>query len=48
MVAKRSYMVKFNVRGLIKWKTMDTDSWLPGSSAGERTLLPGRQAVIPT
>lgn len=39
-------MVKFNVRDLVKWKTMYIDSWLPGSSAGEMASLPGRQAVI--
>lgn len=46
MITKRNYMVELNVRDLIKWKTVYIDSWLPGSSAGEMTLLPGRQGVI--
>lgn len=28
MIAERNDMVKFNVRGVINWKTMYIDSWL--------------------
>lgn len=45
-MAKVKDIVKFSVRNLTKWKTVYLDFWLPGSSAGEMTLLPGRQEVI--
>lgn len=46
MITKKPNMVKFNVRDVIKWKTMYIDSWLPGSSAGEMSFYRGKQAVI--
>lgn len=46
MITKRNYMIKFHVSDFIKWKTTYIDSWLVGSSAGEMSLLPGRQAAI--
>lgn len=46
MTAKRNCVIKFHVRDFIKWKTTYVDSWLSGSSAGEMSLLPGRQAAV--
>lgn len=45
-MAKVKDMVKFSVRDFIKWRTMYIGFWLPGSSAGEITLLSGRQDVM--